>query len=406
MINIDVLVIGGGPSGMAAAIESAKKGAKTLIVERNKDLGGILMQCIHNGFGLAYFKEELTGPEYAYKFRELVKKQKNIVVMTSTFVTKINGKIVTVTSPKGIEEIKAKAVVLSMGARERTAANILLQGTRPAGILTAGAAQKMTNIGGKLPGKNIVILGSGDIGLIMARRLTLEGAKVKAVLEINKTTSGLRRNIVQCLEDFKIPLLMQTTIAEVVGENRVEGVFIQSVDDTYNYIGEKKFIKCDTVILSVGLIPEIDLVQNLKIHPRTNGPIVDDFFETSENGVFACGNFLHVHDLVDNVTLESMEAGANAADYALGEKQKGDIVNIIPGNKISYVNPTFAHIGNGKFVIRFRLKERFDKKWMRAVSNGKEISKKFMLAGLPGEMQTLEIDRKDIAHDIIVEVKE
>ena len=405
-METDVVVIGGGPAGMAAAIESSKKGLETLIIERNEQLGGILRQCIHNGFGLAYFKEELTGPEYAHKFIELVKKHKNIKVLTGTFVTEINNKTVTIVNKKGIQVINAKAVVLAMGARERTAANILLQGTRPAGIFTAGQAQKMTNIQGKLPGKNVVILGSGDIGLVMARRLTMEGAKVKAVLEINSTTSGLRRNIVQCLEDFKIPLMMQTTITEVVGENRVEGVYISKVDDKHNYVGEKTFIKCDSVILSVGLVPETDLVDFVKINARTNGPIVNDYFETSKKGIFACGNFLHIHDLVDNVSLEAIDAGRNAADYALGIKYGGKQFELLAGNRISYVTPSFAHSGDGAFDIRFRLKTKFMKKWIKVKCSGVEIAKKYVLAGLPGEMQTIAVERNKVKGDIMLEVEE
>ena len=405
-METDVTIIGGGPAGMAAAIESAKKGARTLLIERNSELGGILKQCIHNGFGLAYFKEELTGPEYAHKFIELVKKQKLITVLTDTFVTKIDNRKVTLHSKKGIQVIESKAIVLAMGARERTAANILLQGTRPAGILTAGQAQKMTNIEGKLPGKNIVILGSGDIGLIMARRLTLEGANVKAVLEINKTTSGLRRNIVQCLEDFNIPLLMQTTIVEVVGENRVEGVYISKVDDKYNYVGEKKLIKCDTIVLSVGLIPETDLVNFIDINTRTNGPVVDDYFETSKKGIYACGNFLHVHDLVDNVTMESIEAGQNAAEYALNSKRKVKKYSVLAGNGILYVNPSFASVGEGVFKVRFRLKTKFVKKWIKVKSGNLEIAKKYVLAGIPGEMQTIEVDRSKVKGELVVEVEE
>ena len=402
---IDVIVIGGGPAGMAAAIESANQGAKTLLIERNDCLGGILNQCIHNGFGLAYFHEELTGPEYAHKFIELVKNTKNLQVMTSTFVTKIKGTNVTITSPNGIETIEAKAIVLSMGARERTAANIMLQGTRPAGVLTAGQAQKMTNIQGKMPGKNIVILGSGDIGLIMARRLTLEGAKVKAVLEINKTPSGLRRNIVQCLEDFKIPLFMQTTITEVVGENRVKGIFVSKVDDNYNPVGETKYIPCDTVILSVGLIPETDLVPDI-ILQKTNGPVVDDNYQTNKKGVFACGNFLHIHDLVDNVSLEAKDAGRNAALYAQGKLLAGKKTKVVAGNKISYVVPSFAGNGEGSFVCRFRFKERFERSFV-VVKNGKGevIAKKYMLAGIPGEMQSIDIDKKLICGETTVGVE-
>ena len=256
-----------------------------------------------------------------------------------------------------------------------------------------------------MPGKNIVILGSGDIGLIMARRLTLEGAKVKAVLEINKTTSGLKRNIVQCLNDFKIPLLMQTTIAEVVGTNRVEGVYISAVDDNYNFVGEKKFIKCDTVVLSVGLIPETDLVEGLKMNTRTSGPLVDDYMETASGGVFACGNFLHVHDLVDNVTMESIEAGQNAANYALGNVRKGKQYSVIAGNNISYVNPSFVHFGEGVVKLRFRIRSNFAKKWIFVKCNGNIIAKKFLMAGLPGEMITIEVNRSNVLGDLIVEVE-
>lgn len=403
---IDVVVIGGGPAGMAAAIESANQGSKTLLVERNEILGGILNQCIHNGFGLAYFHEELTGPEYAHKFVEIVKKTPNLKVMTSTFVTNIDKRKITITSPKGIETIDAKAVVLSMGARERTAANIMLQGTRPVGVLSAGQAQKMTNIQGKMPGKNIVILGSGDIGLIMARRLTLEGAKVKAVLEINKTPSGLRRNIVQCLEDFKIPLLMQTTITEVVGENRVEGIYISKVDDNYNLVGEQKFVPCDCVILSVGLIPETDLTCDIELQ-KTNGPVVDDNYQTTNEGVFACGNFLHIHDLVDNVSLEAKDAGKNAALFAQGKLAKTQKAKVVGGNKISYVVPSLAGKGQGKFVCRFRFKERFERSFV-VVKNqkGEVVAKKYILAGIPGEMQSIEIDRSLLCGETTVEVEQ
>ena len=240
---VDVVVIGGGPAGMAAAIESAKTGAKTLLLERNNKLGGILSQCIHNGFGLHYFKEELTGPEFAYKFKQLIKKEKNITVLTDTFVSAVKPGEVTFTNRDGVQTVKCKSIVLAQGCRERTAANILLTGTRPAGIYTAGQAQKLVNIDGKLPGKEVVILGSGDIGLIMARRLTLEGAKVKAILEVNKTTSGLKRNILQCVTDFNIPLLFSHTIFSIEGENRVEGVVMCEVDDKYNPIESRNHIR-------------------------------------------------------------------------------------------------------------------------------------------------------------------
>ena len=272
MIETDVLVIGGGPAGMSAALSASQNGSKVVLVERDKCLGGILNQCIHNGFGLHYFNEELTGPEFAHRFRKMVEEDKNIIVYTNTIVTKIENKKVDVVGSVGVETIHAKAIVLAMGCRERTAGNISLCGTRPMGVLTAGTVQKMVNIDGKMVGKDVVILGSGDIGLIMARRLTLEGAKVHAVLEINKTSSGLRRNIMQCLEDFNIPLLYSTTIFEVVGKDRVEGVWYGQVDEKFQPIEEsKKFLKCDTVVFSVGLVPEMQMADFAPISRTTNG---------------------------------------------------------------------------------------------------------------------------------------
>ena len=306
---IDVIVIGGGPAGMEAAISAKEQGANVVLIERNNALGGILNQCIHNGFGLHYFKEELTGPEYASKFRQLVNENNKISVMLNTFVTKINGKKIEIMNDHGKQELECKSLVLAMGCRERTAGNIMLTGTRPTGIYTAGLAQRMVNIEGKMPGKKVVILGSGDIGLIMARRLTYEGAKVLCVLEINKTTSGLKRNVVQCLDDYNIPLYTSSTIFEVVGTDRVKGIYYGKVDDNYNRIeSTKKFLECDCIILSVGLIPETDLLENININKKTNSVFVDDSLALSP-GIFACGNFLHVHDLVDNVTLEAKEAG-------------------------------------------------------------------------------------------------
>ena len=346
-MDYDVIVIGGGPAGMSAGLESAKNGAKTLIIERNPFLGGILKQCIHNGFGLHYFKEEFTGPEYADKFIKLVEKQKNLKVLLNAFVTKIDGKNIEVTTEKGKKILSCKALVLAMGCRERTAGNILLTGSRPSGVYTAGEAQRLVNIHGVLPGKNVVILGSGDIGLIMARRLTLQGAKVKAVLEINSTTSGLRRNVVQCLEDFNIPLLLNTTIFDVVGKNRVEGVYYGQVDNKYNKIeSTRKFMPCDTLVLSVGLVPETDLVAK-PTNRATKSVFVNDYLETEENGVFACGNFLHVHDLVDNVSLEAQNAGKNASDFALGRLTKGKKYNLTFDSNINYTIPNHIHGGEG-----------------------------------------------------------
>ena len=402
----DVIVIGGGPAGMSAGLESAKNGAKTLIIERNPFLGGILKQCIHNGFGLHYFKEEFTGPEYADKFIKLVKKQKNLKVMLNTFVTNIDGKKVEITTPKGKKIIECRALVLAMGCRERTAGNILLTGSRPSGIFTAGEAQRLVNIRGVMPGKNVVILGSGDIGLIMARRLTLQGASVKAVLEINSTTSGLRRNVVQCLEDFNIPLLLNTTIFDVVGNDRIEGVYYGQVDENFNKIeSTKKFIPCDTLILSVGLVPETDLI-NMPINRATKSIFVNDYLESQSQGVFACGNFLHVHDLVDNVSLEAKTAGKNASDYALNKLVKSKKYKLTHSLDISYAVPNFVHNGNGVINIKFRVKRKIVRSnFVLRDSSGEIISKKFTLACLPGEMQSIDVDRGHISSDIHLEVE-
>ena len=405
-MNYDVIVIGGGPAGMSAGLESAKNGAKTLIIERNPFLGGILKQCIHNGFGLHYFKEEFTGPEYADKFIKLVENQKNLTIMTNTFVTKIDGKNIEITTEKGKKVLSCKALVLAMGCRERTAGNILLTGSRPSGVFTAGEAQRLVNIHGILPGREVVILGSGDIGLVMARRLTLQGAKVKAVLEINPVTSGLRRNVVQCLDDFNIPLLLNTTVFDVVGNDRIEGVYYGKVDDKYNKIeSTRKFIPCDTLILSVGLVPETDLV-NMSINRLTKSVFVNDYLETEEDGVFACGNFLHVHDLVDNVSLEALNAGKNASDYALGRLKKKRKHFLKHSNLISYAIPNTIHGGEGVANIKFRVKSKVVKSnFLVKDTSGNVLAKKFTLACLPGEMQSIDVDRKLIKSDIMLEVE-
>ncbi len=404
-MDYDVIVIGGGPAGMSAGLSSAKNGAKTLIVERNPYLGGILKQCIHNGFGLHYFNEEFTGPEYAHKFINLVEKQKNLKVMLNTFVTKIDGKTVEITTPKGKKILTCKALVLAMGCRERTAGNILLTGSRPSGIFTAGEAQRLVNVHGILPGKEVVILGSGDIGLIMARRLTLQGAKVLAVLEINSQTSGLRRNVVQCLEDFGIPLLLNTTIFDVVGKDRIEGVYYGKVDEKYNKIkSTAKFLKCDTLVLSVGLVPETDLVDK-PINRATKSIFVNDYLESEENGVFACGNFLHVHDLVDNVSMESAVAGKNASDFALGKLKKSKEFVLNCDENISYCIPSKVHSGDGTINIKFRVKRKVVRSYFVVKnSHGEVITKKFVLACLPGEMQNIDVDRQLIKSDITLGV--
>lgn len=407
MVEYDVIIIGGGPSGMAAAIESAKQNANTLIIERNETLGGILNQCIHNGFGLHYFKEELTGPEYAYKFKQLVDAEPNIKVMLNTFVIDINksNKTITIKNNNGVTELSYKSLVLSMGCRERTAGNILLTGTRPKGIYTAGSAQKLVNVYGKMVGKEVVILGSGDIGLIMARRLTLEGAKVKAVLEINGTSSGLRRNISQCLDDFNIPLMLNTTIFEVVGEDKVEGIYYGQVDENYNKLqNTKQFMSADAIILSVGLIPETDLVNDFKINKITNSTYVNDYMQTENKDIFACGNFLHVHDLVDNVTLESLTAGKCAALNAFNKLPSGEVVDVQFSSDISYVVPSTIVKGEGTVDLKFRVRKKIVKTNILVKCNNDVIAKKYMLAGSPGEMITISIDKSKVVADIYLEV--
>lgn len=406
MIKTDVLVIGGGPAGMSCALSASQNGSRVILVERDNCLGGILNQCIHNGFGLHYFNEELTGPEFAHRFREMVEADKNITIYTDTIVTKIKNKKVDVVGSVGVEQIEAKAVVLAMGCRERTAGNINLCGTRPMGILTAGTVQKMVNIDGKMVGKDVVILGSGDIGLIMARRLTLEGATVHAVLEINKTSSGLRRNIMQCLEDFNIPLLYSTTIFEVVGKDRVEGVWYGQVDEKYQPIeSTKKFLKCDTVVLSVGLVPEMNLADFVATSKTTNGAVVNEFYQTQKEWLFSCGNILHVHDLVDNVALEAKQAGEFASLYAQNKLPKHTKKIDVEWTKdFSYVLPTTFYQGQGKGEIKFRLKEKVVKKTIVVKSGDVILGKRFILAGVPGEMMTLPFDKSGATGKIQVEI--
>ncbi|MCQ2552727.1 MAG: FAD-dependent oxidoreductase [Clostridia bacterium] len=317
----ELIIIGGGPAGMAAALEAYEKGLKkVLIIERNNRLGGILNQCIHNGFGLHYFKEELSGPEYASRFAALIEKT-DIEVMCNTMVLQIEkDKTVHAVSKTGYKVLKTKSVILAMGCRERTRGSIQTPGARPAGVYTAGAAQKYVNIDGYLPGKRVVILGSGDIGLIMARRLTLEGAKVLACVEVMDHSAGLNRNIVQCLQDYGIPLYLSHTVTDVRGKDRVEQVVISEIDNKFNPIpGTEIVFDCDTLLLSVGLLPENELTRQagIEMNPATRGPKLYANTETSMEGVFACGNVAHVHDLADNVSLEAQKAGRAAAEYVL-----------------------------------------------------------------------------------------
>ena len=322
-IPISLAVIGAGPAGMAAALAAAKEGIERIVlIDRMEEPGGILQQCIHNGFGLRYFKEELTGPEYAQRFIEQARVTSSISLKTQTMVVGLTQKrlVTTIHPDEGIVKYQADAVVLAMGCRERSRGAINIPGTRPAGIYTAGTVQRLMNIEGLRPGCKAVILGSGDIGLIMARRLTLEGIKVPAVLELMPYSNGLKRNIVQCLDDFDIPLLLRHTVIEVQGERRVSGVIAAPVDDTHKPILNQSFhIDCDTLLLSVGLIPEneLSIMAGVEIDQQTGGPILDSYYQTTVPGIFACGNVAHVHDLVDDVSEESRVAGEAAAKFLL-----------------------------------------------------------------------------------------
>ena len=396
----DVIIIGGGPAGLSAAYSAWENGAKKiLIIERDRELGGILQQCIHNGFGLHHFKEELTGPGYAYRCIELIKDKPEIEALIDTMVLEIleDKTVIAVSPEKGLLQVQGKTIILTMGCRERTRGAIRIPGERPAGVFTAGAAQRMVNMEGYLPGKKIVILGSGDIGLIMARRMSLEGCKVEAVLEICPFSNGLTRNIVQCLEDYNIPLYLSHTIVKIHGHERVTGVTVAKVDEKMQPIAGTEFdIDCDTLLLSVGLIPENELSRglHLEMHPLTSGPIVDQRRQTSMPGIFAAGNVVHVHDLVDFVSEEAEIAGKFAALTALGKlDEQLTVVKVEPGNGIRTCVPQKLSLPQeGEAARLFMRVANPERKVKLEVKSGDTlIMSKILPAAKPSEMIALDL---------------
>ena len=404
----DVVVIGGGPAGLAAAIESSKNNCSTLLIESEDTLGGILNQCIHAGFGLHYFKEELTGPEYASRFiNEL--KETDVDVLVSTLCTSVSKdkEVTFISKSAGYRIVKAKAIVFATGCRERSAGSIFLNGDRVSGIYTAGTAQKICNIMGYLVGKEIVILGSGDIGLIMARRMMLEGANVKMVIELMEYSSGLKRNIVQCLEDFNIPILYSHTVTGVKGVRRISEIMYAPVDVNKQPIMEKeKSIKADTLLLSVGLIPYCEILKKMgaKQCAVTKSVLVDENRMTSIEGVFVCGNTLHVHDLVDNVSNESAIAGMNAAKYAKGEYKHEEVIEVRPDDNLIYALPEMIHKGDKKVDIYFRVKKVIKKAKLKVKMNEEVVFSKSYLVLSPGEMEKISISC-NFTSDIYINVE-
>ncbi len=402
-MNYDVVIIGGGPAGLAAAYSIKKNGVDSiLILERDDKLGGILNQCIHNGFGLHTFKEELTGPEYASRFIDKIIEEKIEYKLNSMVIDITKDKQITyVNKDEGLCTISAKAIVLAMGCRERSRGALNIPGYRPAGVYSAGSAQKLMNIDGFMVGKEVVILGSGDIGLIMARRMSLEGAKVKCVAELMPYSGGLKRNIVQCLNDFDIPLLLSHTVVEVKGKERVEGIVIAKVDENRQVIkGSEKEYKCDTLLLSVGLLPENELskLADVELSKITGGPVVCDNLETNIDGIFACGNVLHVHDLVDYVSSEADLAGKGVVKYLKENKKSENLLKIDNENGVRYTVPSYIDVENMEksVLVRFRVGNVYKNKYLTVTKNGEVIKKTKKKVMAPGEMEQIILLKDEI----------
>lgn len=404
MRKVRLLIVGGGPAGLAAAISAYDKGERDiLILEREDKLGGILNQCIHNGFGLHTFNEELTGPEYANRFINQVLERKIEYKLNTTVIEVTEDRKVKALAEEGLIVIEAEAIILSCGCRERPRGAINIAGSRGAGVFSAGTAQKLVNIDGLMPGKEVVILGSGDIGLIMARRMTFEGAKVKAVVELMPYSSGLNRNIVQCLNDFNIPLLFSHTVVEIKGDNRVESVVIAEVDERLNPKMETaQEIKCDTLLLSVGLLPENELARgaNVDISRITRGAVVDDRLMTNIPGIFECGNVLHVHDLVDFVSLEAKEAGEKAVEYinSKNKDQKFETIEVKTDGKVRYVVPELI-LKNDDFnpmTLKLRVGNVYKKVRLEVMADNEVIYSRVKQVVAPGEMQTIDLKAAEV----------
>ncbi len=405
MKNYDIVIIGGGPAGLAAAVSAKRNGIDSiLILERDKELGGILNQCIHNGFGLHTFKEELTGPEYAQRFIDQAK-ELEIEYRLNTMVMDISHeKVVTAMNrEEGLFEIQAKAVILAMGCRERSRGALNIPGYRPAGIYSAGTAQRLVNMEGLMPGREVVILGSGDIGLIMARRMTFEGAKVKVVAELMPYSGGLKRNIVQCLDDYGIPLKLSHTVVDIKGKERLEGVTLAEVDQNGKPIpGTEEEYSCDTLLLSVGLIPENELSRGMGVEMSrvTSGPVVNESLETNIEGVFACGNVLHVHDLVDFVSEEAGTAGKNAAAYVKGERsaEGGREIRLNPVGGVRYTVPVSINTArmDENLTVRFRVGAVFKNCYVSAYFDDERVVHRKRQIVAPGEMEEIKLTKAQL----------